>query len=113
VLDPQGDVVGEGVEHGGGEPRGLPLDGHDRQRRRGVERRLHPAGHHEVGEVDDVVAVGVGEEDGVELVRLAAGVGEAEDGAAPGVELERGGAVPHEHPGAGPPRARGGGPRCP
>jgi hypothetical protein len=44
-----------------------------------------------VGQIDDVVAVHVGDELSGQRMRLDAGFGEPDDGAATGVELQRNG----------------------
>jgi hypothetical protein len=48
------DVVGVAVEHRRREPRRETIDGDDRPRAAGVRGSLQPAGHDDVGEVDDV-----------------------------------------------------------
>jgi hypothetical protein len=57
-------------------------------------------------QVDQVVAVHVGHEQGVELVHRDARVGQPEHGRASGVELQRDVAVAHERAGPCSPRRR-------
>ena len=85
---------------------GSPSTAYDRQRARRVQRALDPAGHDDVGQVDHVVAVDVGDEQCVQLVCHGPGLGETDHGATACVELQRDLAVANEHAGAGPTRGR-------
>ena len=64
----------------------FPLGADHRERSRGVERPLHPAGHGHVGQVDDVIRVGRGDERRVQVGRGHAGVGQVGTGGPTGVE---------------------------
>ena len=88
MLDANGDVVDEGIEHAPREARGLALHRDDRERTGRVQCALDPPGHDEIGEVDEVVAVHVRDEHRVELVCRGARLGEPQNCPASGIELE-------------------------
>ena len=86
---PEGDVLVEGLEHPGHEPGGGTGGTDDRQGARRAERPLDPARHGHIGKIHHVVGVHVGDEQGVEAGRMDTGLGQTQDGAPAGVELER------------------------
>ena len=104
MLDANGDVVDEGIEHATREARGRSFDRDDRERTGRVQRALDPSRHHEIGEIDEVIAVHVRDEHRVELVRGGPDLGQPQDRSPPRVELERGLTVADEN--AGPAASR-------
>ena len=81
-------------------------------RARRLQLLLDPARHGDVGQVDDVVAVHVRDEQRVELGRLDAGIEEAQHRGSARIELQRDVAVADERAGARGTRAGGAGRRC-
>jgi hypothetical protein len=64
-----------------------------------MHRLLDPARHRDVGEVDDVVAVDVGEEHRRQLVGCDSGFCESDDRSTAGIKLQRNVTIAHEHSG--------------
>ncbi len=104
MLGAEREVVVVRLEHAADEAGGDALGGDDDERARADELLLDPPGHGDVGQSHHVVAVHVGQEHGGEGVGWGAGLHQAHDGRAAGVELQGDLAVADERAGAGAPR---------
>src|SRR5262249_23410411 len=94
--DAHGYVVVEGGEHAADGPGGRAVGGDDRQRAGGPDLLGQPAGHRQVRDVVDVVAVHVGQEQGIQPCRVGAGLGQPQGGGPAGVDLHRHLPGPHQ-----------------
>ena len=93
------DVFVEGLEHSSCETFRASGRAHDLEWATRMHRLLDPARHRDVGEVDDMVAVDVGEEHRRQLVGCDSCFCEADDRSATSVELQRDVTTAHEHSG--------------